>query len=138
MTRVGKVGVQGVSLLLEVVFGMGIFSACLLLIFGVFPTSHRALTQAKNLALANSIARDLLEQELAEDFDSIEDAPAAPYPRQTLVNGVTATTQFSGSIEVTVLDTAPPYDRKQVVATVSWVEGPILRKVELESHAVRF
>ncbi|MBI3925355.1 MAG: hypothetical protein HY319_07450 [Armatimonadetes bacterium] len=129
---------RGISLLLEVVFGIGLFAASLLLIFGVLPTSHRALTQAKNLALANGIARELLEQELARDFDTIDSSAGIPYPRQVIVNGVQATTQFTGAVAVTVLDTAPPFDRKRVVATVMWTEGPIRRQVRLESHAVRY
>lgn len=44
-------GRRGVSLLLEVIFGIGLFAVSLLLLFGMFPTSKRSMTQARQVGI---------------------------------------------------------------------------------------
>jgi hypothetical protein len=54
---------RGVSLVLEVVIGLGIFLCAFLLSYGVFPMSQRALAESRNQLVANGIARECMEIE---------------------------------------------------------------------------
>jgi hypothetical protein len=48
---------------LEIVIGLGIFLCAVLLSYGVFPMSQRALAEARNQLVANSLAREAMEVE---------------------------------------------------------------------------
>jgi hypothetical protein len=126
--------IRGVSLLLEVIFGLGLFSVSLLMLFGIFPTSHRAVTQAKNVSLATNLARELLEGELVKGFANagVPVAGTVIIPKSGLVNGEPVTTNF----DCTVTVTPHPVEAnvKVVVSRVAWREGPIQRDVTLQSY----
>lgn len=136
----GKGSRRGLSLLLEVIFGLGLFAASMLLVFAVFPTSHRAITSTKNLAVATDLAREFMEQELAKSYGTITDADPVAFPIPVTVNGVVTSTEFDPLVEVFAeLPGAAPNDfaRKRVVVTVGWVEGNGAdRSVVLESYAI--
>ncbi|MCA9796817.1 MAG: hypothetical protein KC910_33635 [Candidatus Eremiobacteraeota bacterium] len=129
------------SLLLEVLFGFGLFATALLLVFGLFPTSHRATTSTKNLAIASDLAREFMEQELANDFSTISTRPAVDIPVPVTVNGVSSQTTFTVVVEVfpEAAGAAPDnFERKRVLVTVTWPEGTgATRTTRLESYAIQ-
>ena len=122
-------------LLLEVLVGIGVFSVALLLLFGVFPATHRAETMANNLNVANGLALEYLERELAKPYDGIADSGPFPIPIVTTVNGVDTVRDF----EITVSETELDLDRRRLVnVRVQWMQGEIQRRVEVEGYAVKF
>lgn len=141
-------GRRGLSLLLEVIFGIGIFSVCMLMVFSLFPTSHRSLTQAKNYGFAGNLARQIMEQERALGYDGL---PLGPGPIDLIygtatVDGTTATTTFNHQRTVAQLTTsaAEGYDSKGLAVRVWWVDGRagvasfLEREVTLETIVVRY
>ncbi len=54
---------RGISLVLEIVIGLGIFLIAFLLSYGVFPLNQRALAEARNQLVANGIARQVMNVE---------------------------------------------------------------------------
>lgn len=124
---------RGVSLLLEAVLGIGIFAVSLLLVFGIFPSSQRSVTQAKDLAVAHNLAREFLEEELAKAYVDVAASGPTPLPISTTVNGETTTTQFEVTVQVTE---EVPNRRKAVTVLVNWDFGEIRREVRLEGYAV--
>ncbi|GMU55768.1 MAG: hypothetical protein AMXMBFR33_49140 [Candidatus Xenobia bacterium] len=123
------------SMLLEIIFGLGIFCISLLLLFGIFPTTHRATTQAKNVSVATNLAREYLERAMALGFANATSfvPPAVTVPGQ--VNGVAVNTTFQG--QVTVTPQGWP-NVNNVVSEVRWREGPIQRSVRLQSYVADF
>ncbi|MCA9796480.1 MAG: hypothetical protein KC910_31950 [Candidatus Eremiobacteraeota bacterium] len=126
---------RGISLLLEIVFGLGIFAVALLLVFGVFVTTRRSSTQARNYSLALHEARNTLEQEASKAYASVVAIPAPGnlVTVPTLVNGQPGKVVFNVTTEV---NETIPGERKEVRVTVAWSEEGIDRKVELETYVV--
>lgn len=132
---------------MEVLFGLGLFAMAILLVFGVFPTANRSLAAAKNLAVANDLARLTMEQALARaegagtraEWDLLTSEIPAPITVPVVVNGVAASTLFNPRLDVTVQNSKPGdlYDRKLLVVTVNWEEGPITRSTVMETYVAR-
>ena len=122
-------------MLLEIVFGLGIFAVALLLVFGVFVTTRRSSTQARNYSLALHEARNTLEQEASKAYASVVAIPAPGnlVTVPTLVNGQPGKVVFNVTTEV---NETIPGERKEVRVTVVWSEEGIDRKVELETYVV--
>lgn len=140
-----RAAAAGASLLLEVVFGIAIFSVSLLLLFGIFPTAQRSVNQARDVGIANNLAREFLERERAlpyGDVGNITQAATAPpelVTVPTVVNGVNGQTTF----EVTVAVAEPePGKRKVITVVVAWHEGSgpleVDREVGLECFKVQY
>lgn len=127
---------KGVSLLLECVFGLGIFVVSLLLLFSVFPTAQRSSQQARELSQGSWIARDLMEGVLARGYDlAVSHAPTV-LPRQSFVNGVQLTTDYTYRVEVAPQGTA---NVKNVVVTVDWPSSSLPRQaLKLQSYVADF
>ncbi len=127
---------QGVSLLLEVVFGLGLFAISVLLLFGIFPNSHRATTQAKNTSLATNLARELLESDISRGYDNVPlGTTNNVVPVASIVNGTPVTVNFNTTVAVTAH--AQP-EIRVVTVTVAWSEGPINRQVRLVGYVGDF
>ncbi len=122
-------------MLLEIIFGLGIFCISLLLLFGIFPTSHRATTQAKNVSVATNLAREYLERAMALGYANASTftPPAVTVP--SMVNGVAVNTTFQGQVTVSPQGWPSVND---VVSEVTWREGPIQRSVKLQSYVADF
>ncbi|MBI3927516.1 MAG: hypothetical protein HY319_18400, partial [Armatimonadetes bacterium] len=89
---------RGVSLLLEILFGLGLFAIAFILVFSLFPTSHHSLTQAKNYALANAAAQEYIAKEKVKDYQAILDASPTlglVETRSATINGVAVNTTFN-------------------------------------------
>jgi len=134
----------GISLLLEVILGLGLFSITLLLLFALFPSSQRALVQSKNYAQANGLAREIMEQERTKQpFSAIVDLPAFTRQLESTTNGVASNTTFVVTSNVTDLSTTAggdPFNMKGVRVTVRWEEGwiagNIVREAQLETFVI--
>lgn len=122
---------RGVSLLLESLFGIGLFGLSLLFAMAIFPTGQRAVVQGKNYSLANGLARELMEELKSADFAAVSDDQYF-VPRMTEVNGVAANVTFTVDIDETTQG-SPPNERKDVLVRVSWQEGGLVRRVQLET-----
>lgn len=126
----------GVSLLLEVVFGLALFAVSILLLFGVFPNAQRAATQSKNVAIASELALEYLNRERALPYQAVgTPRPPEVVPISTTVNGVTATTDYTVSLSVLEPE---PGKRKDITVKVAWVEGQVNRSFRLESFRVQY
>lgn len=123
-------------MLLETVLGLGIFAVCLLMLFSIFPTSHRSTTQAKNVSLATNLARERLEWQLALGHDDAASVPPTVIPKGCRING--EDTQVEFVCTVTVTDVASMPGVRNVVSLVEWKEGPINRRVDLQSYVSKY
>ncbi|MEW6278922.1 MAG: type II secretion system protein [Candidatus Eremiobacterota bacterium] len=123
---------RGLSLLLETVVGIGIFSVSLLLVFALFPSFHRSMTQAKNVSVATHLAREILEQERSKSYATIGPMPPTPIRRACVINGVPVDTPFQVDMTCTTIPGPPEY--KVLVVTVRWTEAAIDRSVALETY----
>ncbi len=129
---------RGVSLLLEAVFGFGLFAMAILVVFGLFPSTHNSTTLAKNLTLANGICQEIIEQQRALPYASIASVARAPFvgaPIST-IDGNQSRVTFNVEIIVTVDPLAGVPDRKRILVRVDWADARIVHKVELETYAV--
>ena len=126
---------RGVSLLLESLVGIGLFGVAVLLSMSIFPTGQRAVVQGKNYALANGIAREIMEECKASSFASVVDDNFF-ITRMTEVNGAAANVTFTVNIDETTTG-VPPSEQMDVVVQVSWQESAIQRKVQLETLLFR-
>lgn len=122
------------SLLLETVVGLGIFTVALLIIFGIFGTVGRSSGQARDHSLATHLARETLDRERSRPYASVDDVPLTVVPVNYTMKGVTGTTTFNVVVDVTEV---VPGERKDVLVTVSWDEGTTMtREVRLETFVV--
>lgn len=126
-----KRGQRGVSLLLEMVLGLGIFAVGLLVTLGIIAVSTRSTVGARNHAAALNLAKASLDAEKSKPFDTV-----AGSTRFVVVEneraGLASPTDFD--VEVEVVDEA--VDRKRILSRVSWREDNRVRKIELYAYAV--
>ncbi len=130
----------GVSLLLEVLFGLGLFGAVLLIVFGLFPTTHRSITQARRVTEANNLAREYLEVERAKPFqDPAPGSFTAGFPTvRSRVDGNEVSNTYNVTVAVTNVGTPASDDERQsIVVSVAWNEGPVNRTVRAEAMVTR-
>lgn len=141
-------GRRAISLLLEVLFGVGLFATAMLLIFGVFPTSQRSLAGAKNLMVANDLARMIMEQKKVQaetaatraDWQAVVDEGPIPVTVPVVVNGVASETTFNWDLAVVDVNdktVSGNLDRKRLTVTISWQEGARFRSTVLETFVAR-
>lgn len=135
---------RGVTLLLEVVFGIALFSIALLFLFGIFPNAQRSMTLSRNVGIAQNLAREYIEIERALPYADVGNvSPAATSPPEVVpitstVNGVTSTTDFR--VTLNVVETIAG-KRKVITATVEWDYGTgagQTRNVTLETYKVSY
>lgn len=130
---------RGVSLLLEVVVGLGIFATCILLIFGVFTSSQKATASSKDLTVASDLAREIMESQLARGYAGLETTDPVVVTIPTTVDGRRTTTPFTTKVDVTrqTADANFPFRRKYLLVTVSWDGATgVRRKVKLETYVL--
>lgn len=111
---------KGMSLLLEVLLGLGLFGLCMLLVMGLFPTTFASSAQARNLSLAANLAREVCEQVKAEGYSAAVPRSWTPVTLTTEINGVKSAQEFSYNVDVTPIAGRP---LKDVVIQVRWGTG---------------
>ncbi|GMU54124.1 MAG: hypothetical protein AMXMBFR33_32700 [Candidatus Xenobia bacterium] len=129
-------------MLLETIFGIGLFSVSILLLFSIFPTAHRSATQAKNMSIASNLCREILEEQVrARPFATIVSiTPEVPVPLGTVgarVQGVDTVQDFRYEVLVDSEPTPSP-NLKHVLAIVRWDEGVIRRQVRMETYVADY
>ncbi|MFA5509179.1 MAG: hypothetical protein WC314_01560 [Vulcanimicrobiota bacterium] len=124
----------GVSLLLEIVVGLGIFTVALLLVFGVLASSARSSSQAREYAVALHLARENMERLCSLPYPNVVTETAVEFPLGSVVNGVASTVSYQVITEVVEVN---PGEQKSVVVTVEWQHSETTRRVRLESLRVQ-
>lgn len=118
------------ALLIELLLGLFLVLVALLSVFGLFVLSDKVALRADRLEQARLLAGRLMEQEMAQNFDTVvsEAAKQAVQPAQAIATeefshtkrrGVEVETNFRQKIEV--VQKSPRLYR--IVVTVDWLEG---------------
>lgn len=128
---------QGFSLI-ELMFAMFIFATCLLMIFGVFPTAMRAVSQGKYKFLAAEVAQKQLEQlkkmamtnygDLNPDNDAIKNPDDIDI--ETWTNGVHTVITLRPMIDISVPEPQDEYvdpDHDNPATPEYWEEALLKR-----------
>ena len=126
---------RGVSLLLEIVVGLGIFLVAFLLVYGVFPMSQRALAEARNQLVANSIAREFLEAERDKRLSRVAHGQGEIVVSDSRRGDHTVEGRES-DVEylVTISGRDGPVDgTREVTVLVEWSYGGLRHQTSLES-----
>lgn len=116
---------RGLSLLLELLLGLSLLTFVLLVIFQLFPLADRSVSLADRTMHANNLARELVEQKLAEEYASL--VPDVPIDGEVTVTGHTErrgqslTTDFVYRVEITQPN--PAVEILDINVSVSWKEG---------------
>lgn len=121
----------GVSLLLEVVIGLGVFAGAVLVSLGVISFSDRAAVGARNHTTALSLCKGALDNELSKTFGSVADS-VNTLPIQNENAGVVSSVNFQVSVKVTNIAA----NQDLVTVEVSWPENNRTRKVTLQGYSV--
>jgi len=144
------------SLLLEAMVGFGLLATCILLIFGVIPSSYATLGVGKDRAIALSLANDKIEELRVAGFsDPRLNPPLVTYGTPVTlgsiyglayINGNPATgkgkteTEFLRSYTVTEVNGAGS-TVKRIIVEIKWFVGMAgatgpgyLRSVSLETY----
>ena len=112
-------------MLLEALLGIGIFGTVILVVFGLFPSTHQSITQARRYTEASNLARDTLELALASGLPPLTpttNTNTTYVPVPTVVDGQATETLYT--VTNTIAWTgSPPDDRCLVNVTVAWEEG---------------
>ena len=129
---------RGVSLLLEAMFGFGLFAVAILVVFALLPSSYQSATTAKNLTLANGIAQEVLERERIQPFPDVISKGRVLFlsaPVSTIDGRVS---QVTFNVEVIVSnDPLPGLPlRKHLLVRVDWSDARVLHTVELETYVI--
>lgn len=126
---------RGLSLLLEVLIGLFIFSVGFLFVYGVFPMAQRSLAEGRNQLVANNIAREAMENERHKSLSKV-----AKYSEPMVVtetNRVTSQVEGKESpVDYTVTlsgDDGPVQGTRQVEVKVAWQYGGIKHETVLQS-----
>lgn len=132
-SRANKSG--GVSLLLEVLIGLGIFLIGFLFVYGVFPMSQRSLAEGRNQMVANNIAREFMEAERDKNLARVargEGKLTVTDKRKSddLVEGRKGSVDY----EVTVTgDDGPAPGTRLVDVAVTWTYGGLQHETKIQS-----
>ena len=125
----------GVSLLLEVLIGLGIFLIAFLFVYGVFPMSQRSLAEGRNQMVANNIAREFMEIERDKNLAKV----ARGEGKLTITDTRKSEGQVEGrkgavDYEVTVTGDDGPVDGTRLVeVAVTWSYGGLKHETKIES-----
>ena len=139
--------VRAVSLLLEIIIGLGLFSLAIVFTLGMFPNSGRSLTQAQELMQATTVARQVLETIVAQGYHYLPQAPGnySPYLTDAVTEisstrGNTFTLQFNYEVDVNVayVPTSTTEKFKNVTVCVSWNDGALLRRIYVQDSLEPF
>ncbi|CAN0469508.1 unnamed protein product, partial [Phaeothamnion confervicola] len=118
-----------VSLLLEVIIGLGLFSITILFALGMFPSANRSLVQSQDLVQATDIAREVLESQIAQSYSSLPNVSTVPYLTDTVTAasssyGTSNVKSFTYEVDINVPSLpASPYSLKNISVCVSWQYG---------------
>lgn len=120
----------GVSLLVELLLGLALVAIAILAVFDIFPAADRSVALADRTTHAHQLARRIMEETLAKDYDNISVNPADVVEgevslQHTKRRGSTYTTEFVYRVDVSLpTSTATPVPEvKDIQVTVRWKYG---------------
>jgi type II secretory pathway pseudopilin PulG len=125
----------GVSLLLEVLIGLGIFLIAFLFVYGVFPMSQRSLAEGRNQMVANNIAREFMEIERDKNLARVARGEGKLTITDTRKSdGQTEGRKSAVDYEVTVTgDDGPTAGTRLVEVAVNWTYGGLKHETRIQS-----
>ena len=116
--------------LLEILVAILLVGGSLLLAFALFPTSYSSLGQAKNLAAATNLAREVLESQKARGYRNVQDLPPTRVSLPVELHGTRYDQEFTYSSEENRADDGMS---RVVTVDVTWQAGRVERRVRLET-----
>lgn len=132
---------SGVSLLLEVLFGLGLFGGVMLIVFGLFPTTHRSITQARRITEATNLANEFMETERTVGGTGFIDPVPGPVSQLITLGASVDGKPISNTYNITVSRATSAAgaddERQSIVVNVTWNEGPTNRTVSAEAVVTR-
>lgn len=112
--------------------GIGLFGIAFLVVIGVFGSISRTNAQSRQYAMAQQLARSVLEREVHKPYASVVAVPALLVPLPFENNGNVGAVEFNTEFRVFLPDIEPGRC-KHVAAVVTWVDGETLREVKLDT-----
>lgn len=125
---------RGVALLLEAIFGLGLFAVALVVSLGLILVVGRGSTAAREYELAEQVGRQYLESYLEQYRDPSLSLPATipPFPAVVPYHHGGSVHQLNLSVNASIsIPTGRPY--KDVLVNVTWDTGTP-RQVLLEGY----
>lgn len=125
---------RGVALLLEAVFGLGLFAVALVVSLGLILVVGKGSTAAREYELAEQVGRQYLEFYLEQYRNPALPVPqtVAPFPAVVPYHNGGSTYQINFSVNASIsIPTGKPY--KDVLVNVTWDTG-MARQVLLEGY----
>lgn len=112
----------GVSLLIELLLGLGLITVAILTLFVLFPSSERAVKLSDDRTQALHLARRLLEQRLALNYAdlSVGEQQATESIDTTLRRGNRSRLDLQSLVQVTI---GEPAEVKNIRVTVWWTDS---------------
>jgi len=120
-------------LLLECIFGLGLFGMAFLVVMGVFGSIARTNSQSRQYSMAHQLARSVLEAEIHKPYGSVVNVAPTLVPQSFEANGNVGTLEFTAEFRVFAPDIEPGRC-KHVAAVVSWEDGNTPRQVVLDTY----
>ena len=112
------------------------FSIAILVVMGVFASVARSNAQSRQYAMAQQLARDVLEAEIHKPYANILDVPLRKVPLSFENHGNLNVIEFSAEFKV-FLPEVVAGSCKHVAAVVTWKEGDTAREVSLDTYVSR-
>jgi len=128
MSVSGRVTERGMSLLLEVITGLGIFVCSLLFVVGYFPVAQKSLAWSRHYIHANHLAHSRMETELARPFEAVASTPIEAVSYEDKAHGNKGRADFE--VGTVVADIAGSR-LKRVTVTVAWHFAETERQIRL-------
>lgn len=112
----------GVSLLLEMLLGLGLITVAILTLFVLFPSSEKAVRLSDDRTQALHLARRLLEQKLALNYADlvVGEQQATESLDTTLRRGVRSRLDLHSRVQVSL---GEPAEVKDIRVTVWWADS---------------
>ena len=127
---------RGVSLLLETIVTLGLFTMALLVTMGIITSVSQSSAQSREYTLARETARQAMEQLRVLPYASIGVPPPAPYLVVVPFTNNGQSLAIEYNVTISVNEPAPAGERKDILVTVSWKHGDLIRRIQLETSAV--
>jgi len=110
---------RGASLLLELILGLGLTGVIAILALGSFGTVARSQALSKDFALANALARQILEEQKSLPYAQVHSLGPRQITRTTEIHSSLVSRSFTYKLDVT-----QPWAPDSVKNLVVWVEWP--------------
>ena len=115
--------------LVDMMLGLAIFSAAILVTLALFPSSGMALRKSRMKLMATHVAQYQMEQVIRQSFASIASSTPSAVTLTTVTNKSRDVVAYNSQITVTSVSATV----KDVVCVVTWTESGVQRNVTVET-----